>query len=67
MSELTRCNFCTLLWMRRNAAKSGKVVTLVYLDESAGIDVLVHDEGEKPDRKKHRKAWFGGLSETCCC
>jgi hypothetical protein len=66
---MSQCNFCNLRWMRRHAAKEGKVVTLVHetTTEMGGIDVLVHDEGETPDRSKHFRAWFAALSETCCC
>lgn len=72
MSELTPCNFCNLKWIRCAADKAGKAVTLVRLERCAanplgGVDVLVHDVGEEPDREKHFRAWFMALTDHCCC
>lgn len=61
MSELTKCNYCTLRAIRAVAEKKGKTVTV------RGGNVYVHDEGEEIDTKRHWRAWLMEITTYCCC
>ncbi len=79
MSSLTRCNFCALLTIRRNAAERGLLVELVRRSHSPDCDAL--DVG--PDRIQKPcncigggtdvlvngvlKAWMQEITDQCVC
>lgn len=75
MSELTRCNFCSLRVMKILAKESGLKVTVlkdaswglggsnVYV-HPAGVDVRKLVEGE---RVKYRGAWMQEIGKSCEC
>ena len=67
MSELTRCNYCTLKIIKARAKKERKPVKVVsakyegeleQFSSMGGLDVLV--DGEKV-------AWFMAVSDHCVC
>lgn len=65
MSELTRCNYCTLKDIKRKAKKEGKKVIVKRgkhnFEDSfmgPGIDVFIDDK---------KTAWFMELTNHCVC
>lgn len=70
MSELTTCNYCTLLDIRRDAKKSGMQVTTIP-SEHGGVDICVHPKDVKistqADRDKYFRCWFMEVSSSCVC
>jgi hypothetical protein len=46
MSELTRCNYCSLQWYKREARRQHQKVTLMvgtkYKSLPSGVEVYVH-------------------------
>jgi hypothetical protein len=82
MSELTRCNRCTLGDIERHAKRVGHVVTLVPNSEIGsgvgrkpragerpliGTTVLVHPPDETADPERHFMAWLWTITEGCVC
>jgi len=78
MSDLTRCNFCTLKSIRADARKKKLKVTILSDAKwgMGGVNVYVHPKnikirdlpgGEDGEREKYRKAWFMELTNHCCC
>jgi len=72
MSELTRCNYCTLSDMKREAAKNGKVVTLVPNPDNGGSNAYIHDPDVNIMDPEIRKEytwgiWFMEVGESCSC
>lgn len=63
MSELTRCNYCTLRDIKRNAKIHGEVVT-VRPAKGGGIEVATHKPDEDPDSFS---VWFMELTDHCVC
>lgn len=63
MSELTRCNYCTLEDIKRRAKKDGEVVT-TRPAKGGGVEVATHKPGEEP---KEFGVWFMVLPDHCCC
>ena len=67
MSEMTRCNYCTLQSIKRQAKEDGKLVTQI------GQDVYVHPRKVNikimtpKGRKKYFAAWFMELTTSCSC
>lgn len=59
MSELTRCNYCSLQEMRQLAKERGAKVILGR-DEYGWITARYSD-------KKEPSRWFKELSERCVC
>jgi hypothetical protein len=52
MGGLTRCNYCTLKEIKRNAEKAGSTVHLRPSGFMGGTDVFVVPEGEKLPEKE---------------
>jgi hypothetical protein len=58
MSELTRCNYCTLLQMRKRAKARG---VTVILDRDAGWITARYSDKKKPS------TMFLTLTKYCVC
>lgn len=70
MSELTRCNHCTLRDIEAHAKQTGRLVTLLPNTgppSMKGTTVLVHGADEAPDEKLHWAAWLWVITEACAC
>jgi hypothetical protein len=77
MSDLTQCNFCSLVELRARAMHEKKAVTLITGRPSHGlpngIDVYVHPRGvnvrmlSEGARHKYWNRWFMELSDRCVC
>jgi hypothetical protein len=70
MSELTPCNHCTLLAIRRQARKMGRKVTLCPSPLGTwenGQDVYVHPRNVKKMTKEYWIAWLAEIPEHCIC
>jgi hypothetical protein len=78
MSELTRCNYCSLEQIKRDAKAEGKSVTVLSDAKwgMGGLNVYVHPKtvdvralkgGEDGERKKYHVSWFMKLSSSCAC
>jgi len=78
MSELTQCNYCSLLETRAQAKRDKMRVTLLpgrptFKGLPAGIDVYVHPQGiniralPNVPRRKYWVQWFMELGDRCCC
>lgn len=68
MSSLTRCNYCDLRSIRKDASRKKQEVTVrESTSDLGGIDVFVHPPNEAIDEEKHFAAWFGALTDYCCC
>lgn len=70
MSLATLCNHCTLKMLLRYAKVHGKVATMIDSPQPTsplGVDVLVHSEGETPDRDNHWTAWLACIPTECRC
>ena len=52
MGDLTRCNYCTLEEIKRNAERMGSTVYLRPSGFMGGTDVFVVPEGEKLSEKE---------------
>lgn len=78
MSELTRCNYCSLEAIKRKAKHDKQRVTI--LNDArwgmGGVNVYVHPKdvsvrtiegGEEGPRKKYFVCWFMELSGHCVC
>lgn len=59
MSSLTECNFCTVTWMRGQAAMRG-VELILTPDDRGWISARFSDESEPA-------AYFKELSDECAC
>lgn len=70
MSELTRCNRCTLNLIIESARRKGKTVTVIKDEQPRagfmGVSVYVHDEDAQVDRE-NPVAWFAALTHVCAC
>jgi len=71
MSELTRCNYCTLADIKRRAKEGNKRVIQKW-SKPGGVDVYVLPK----DRKKYQHeeppeaskvAWLAALTSHCVC
>ncbi|NVM22877.1 MAG: hypothetical protein HWN68_13980 [Desulfobacterales bacterium] len=78
MSELTKCNYCSLQDIRRRAKERGEKVTVLHNSKwwyGKGCNVYVHPKdidlpNIKEDSKLHDRysvAWFAELPDHCCC
>ena len=78
MSELTQCNYCSLLEVKARAKHENKSVTLIAGSRHSvglpnGIDVYVHPRGlnvrgmSRSARQKYWNRWFMELSDHCVC
>lgn len=78
MSELTKCNYCNMLYFKKTAANVNKrVVTRPGTGQLGGLDVYVLPsgttlpEGEIAEgdefHKKYWVAWLMKLSDHCVC
>jgi len=75
MSELTPCNYCTLLRIKARAKKEGKKVTILPNTSSqlGGLNVYVHPKEVKLKelaliaRETYGGVWFWSLSDHCVC
>jgi hypothetical protein len=71
MSELTPCNYCTYLRMKRRATSDRKIVTKVA--SGTGVDIYVHPESVTIDphslshRRRYWRCWFMELGKECAC
>ena len=67
MSELTRCNYCTLQSIRRRAERENQQVTILaqncYVHSK---DVNISELNEE-SREQYFVAWFMELTEGCAC
>jgi len=66
VSELTRCNFCTLQRIMRSAAEVGATVTTRYEDPVPGHELdrwiaAIRSDKDKPS------AYFKQLTTHCVC
>lgn len=59
MSELTPCNYCTLKFLRQQAAK--RSVTIVLGKDEHGWVTATYSDQDEPT------AWFMELTERCVC
>ena len=72
MSELTRCNYCTLQDMKLVAKQTGRVVTvrpskrdqldLLYPDSK---DIFIHPPDKQPEG--WWAAWLAEIPDHCVC
>ena len=46
MSEMTPCNYCTLMSIKQRVKKGDKVITRASLGSMGGVDVFVVPKGE---------------------
>ncbi len=72
MSELTRCNHCSLLIIQYNAQRKGYVVTKRGDTTPGGTfpngcTILMHPPDVEPNRDEHFVAWFADLTTHCVC
>jgi hypothetical protein len=77
VSELTRCNYCSLQLYKRQAKHNKQKLTLMsgvkYKSLPAGIDVYVHPhnvnvrELSRSMRERYHVSWFMELSDHCVC
>ena len=75
MSELTPCNYCTLLRIKARAKKEGKKVTLLPDTSSllGGLNVYTHPKKvnikmlSEKERDKYSGVWFMALTDHCAC
>ena len=78
MSELTQCNYCSLVAIKARAKHEKKEVTLMAARAFKtgipnGIDVYVHPRGlvvrtmPVGARQKYHVSWFMELSDRCVC
>jgi hypothetical protein len=77
MSELTRCNYCSLQMYKRQAKHSGMKLTLMagqkYKSLPAGVDVYMHPrnvnvrELSRSEREQYHISWFMELGDHCVC
>lgn len=75
MSELTPCNYCTLLRTKARAKKEGKVVTVIADTTTSlgGLNVYVHPKNVKIKelapiaRETYGGVWFMALTDHCVC
>lgn len=65
MSEMTRCNFCRLQSIQKEADEKGLKVTIIH------GDVYMHpkdfEAGKLNPDSKFWQAWFMELSTHCVC
>jgi hypothetical protein len=78
MSELTPCNFCSLIRIRKKAAQEHLKVTILR-DANwgmGGVNVYKHPPeinirelpgGERGPRAQYHVAWFMDLGDHCEC
>ena len=68
MSELTKCNYCTLQTISYQAVCEGKEVAIrpKWNPEFDGFDVFVHPKNETP-KQEHWVCWFMELGNGCGC
>lgn len=72
MSELTRCNYCTLKILERDAKKYGTVITKLK-GWRGGTDVFMHPENvdietlSREERDKYFCVWLMEISTHCVC
>ncbi len=72
MSELTLCNYCSLLNINADAKIKRQVVTKRGDTKPSGafpngVTILVHPKGVHPTRDEHFVAWFADLTTHCVC
>jgi len=78
MSELTRCNFCSLQLYKREAKETGATVHVVKRTAGlGGFDIYIVPKGEIPDlsinghdesvRSPHWVSWMWQISDSCVC
>lgn len=83
MSELTKCNFCSLRELKRRARKEGtRIVIRANPGKLKGVDVYLVPKGVKVPQKimattegkhgdmfhvKYFAAWFMALTDYCVC
>lgn len=77
MSELTRCNYCSLQRYKDEAKEKKMKVHLILNTQYGGIDVYITPKDEKPDTRTDPKtgnhlssywrSWFMELSDRCVC
>ena len=69
MSELTKCNYCSLQAIKRDAKKKDLKVVIVPSKEMGslgGVEVYVLKKGEKPS-KKNWVSWMMKVTDSCVC
>lgn len=72
MSELTKCNYCSIKEIRERAKRKGWKVT-TNKGWNNGVNVYVHPKGIKfselsdDEKYNHRVCWFQRLPDHCCC
>ena len=59
MSELTKCNYCTLQWVKKR--NPGKEVKVVKAGKYKYCDLQVYVDGQPLG------IWFAELSDHCVC
>jgi len=75
MSDMTSCNYCTLLRIKARAKKEGKIVTILPDTSSllGGLNVYVHPKEVKIKdlaeiaRETYGGVWFWALGDRCGC
>ena len=80
MSEMTRCNRCNFLDYKRSARREGRrLVKGDFPDDQFGMGGVTYyslpkgmtkrhlAELSKKKREKYFVAWFGALTDSCCC
>lgn len=79
MSELTRCNYCDLEWIKKDAQKDGlKVMILSSNFELGGYEIFTvpknilkkeikNWEIDDENWRKYHRAWMWSIPDRCCC
>lgn len=76
MSDLTMCNKCSLVWLRKQAKKEKQLVRIIPSKRSlglGGVDVYIvpRDIAFAPENeefhKKYFNAWFMEVGQYCSC
>jgi hypothetical protein len=78
MSELTRCNYCSLQRIKEDAKAEKRKVTILADARwgMGGVNVYVHppgvnikklEGGEDGPRKRYFVSWFMALTQHCAC
>jgi hypothetical protein len=62
VSALTRCNYCTLEWIKARAAREGDRVIVV----GTYVFIRAQDDDRELDPREP-DAWFGMLTTHCVC
>ena len=69
MSELTKCNYCSLQAIKRDAKKKGLKVVIVpskVMSTLGGVEVHIVKLGDKLS-KENWVSWMMKVTDSCVC